>query len=226
MKYWLGSRKVIRVAYHGFCSVCEGVTVVWPYYIECDLMCCVVTEQKHQWTRNPSNIKFLWPRITIVYFFPWNEHRGCPLRWAAQVPKGVINLNLIIDLPSGRPFLMGPEYPDGVSHFRRCKGWKQGHSCIFRIFCQPVLLPPKFSTISWKLYLQTVFESIECLLSEKSFFCIIPTIACWKRNERKEAKCYFWKAYFTPTQLLMHIFSVSQNGKKRIIHKLTTYYCW
>ena len=138
MKYWLGSRKVIRVAYHGFCSVCEGVTVVWPYYIECDLMCCVVTEQKHQWTRNPSNIKFLWPRITIVYFFPWNEHRGCPLRWAAQVPKGVINLNLIIDLPSGRPFLMGPEYPDGVSHFRRCKGWKQGHSCIFRIFCQPV----------------------------------------------------------------------------------------
>lgn len=225
MKYWLGSRKVIRVAYHGFCSVCEGVTVVWTYYIECDLMCCVVTEQKHQWTRNPSNVKFLWPGITTVYFFPWNEHCGCLLRWAAQVPKRVINLNLIIDLPSGRPFLMGPQSIlmvfhtlEGVKDRSRCRAASSGYSAN--------QWTPKFSTISWKLYLQTVFESIECLLSEKSFFCIIPTIACWKRNERKEAKCYFWKAYFTPTQLSMHIFSVSQNGKKRFIHKRTTNYCW
>lgn len=128
MKYWLGSRKVIRVAYHGFCSVFEGVTVVWHYYIECDLMCCVVTEQKHQWTRNHNCL-----------FFPLKWHCGCPLRWAAQVLKGVINLNINDwsskwkTIPNG-----STEYPDGVSHFKRCKGWKQGQACIFRIFCQPV----------------------------------------------------------------------------------------
>lgn len=157
--------------------------------------------------------------------FPLKWHCGCPLRWAAQVLKGVINLSINDwsskwkTIPNG-----STEYPDGVSHFKRCKGWKQGQTCIFRIFCQPVNTKTQYYLM--KALPQTVFESIECLLSEKSCFSSFPQSPVEKET-RKEAKCYFCKAYFTPTQLSMHIFSFSKWQEKLFINLLPRHnYCW
>ena len=223
MKYWLGSRKMSRVAYHGFCIVYEGVTVVWPYYIECDLMCCVVKEQNINGQRIRLTLSSCdqESQLSVVGFFSWNEHCGCPLRWAAQVLKGVINLNISNWSSKWKTILNGStEYPDGVSHFRRCKGWKQGQSCIFRIFCQPVntkiqyylmkTIPPDHI---WEHRMPSLWEKLLLHHSHNSLL---------KKKWEKRGKVLFLKSKVIPTQLSMHIFSVSQNGKKRIIHKLTT----
>lgn len=170
-------------------------------------MCCVVTEQKHQWTRNHNCL-----------FFPLKWHCGCPPRWAAQVLKGVINLNINDwsskwkTIPNG-----STEYPDGVSHFKRCKGWKQEQACIFRIFCQPVNTKTQYylmKTIPPDRIWEHRMPPLRKLLLHHSH------TACWERNKRKEAKCYFCKAYFTPTQLSMHIFFLKMARKELFINLL------
>ena len=89
-------------------------------------MCCVVKEQNINGQRIHLTLSSCDQESQLsVVFFSWNEHCGCPLRWAAQVLKGVINLNISNWSSKGRPFLMGPQ--SILMVFHTLEGVKDGN---------------------------------------------------------------------------------------------------